>query len=214
MEESKMTKAEAAHLGGLKGGATNKRKSAQAQLEYESNPKKCLHCNNALPYGKRRGKFCSQSCAASFNNKGKRKHGKAPGSCLKCGLYLKGKHTNARFCCSQHQADYQYDEYVRKWLNGDITGSGKFDDIASAYVYRWVGENQGKGCKICGVVEWTGKPVPLVLDHIDGNPTRHRPENLRYICRNCDGLLPTFSGKNIGNGRARRRQLRKEGKLI
>lgn len=40
----------------------------------------CKHCNTQTL----NPKFCSSSCSASFNNKGKRRHGKEPGLCLVC----------------------------------------------------------------------------------------------------------------------------------
>lgn len=37
---------------------------------------------------------------------------------------------------------------------------------------------------------------------IDGNSDNGKVVNLRLICRNCDGLLPTFAARNKGNGRS------------
>jgi uncharacterized protein with PIN domain len=39
--------------------------------------------------------------------------------------------------------------------------------------------------------------ISLILDHINGNNTDHRLENLRIVCPNCNAGLETFSGKNI-----------------
>lgn len=36
---------------------------------YYKSPSRCLECGNIIPYEKRHNKFCSQSCAASHNNK-------------------------------------------------------------------------------------------------------------------------------------------------
>ena len=48
-------------------------------------------------------------------------------------------------------------------------------------------------CEICNITEWNGKPAPLELDHIDGNNSNHRLENLRIICPNCHHQTPTHS---------------------
>ncbi len=45
---------------------------------------------------------------------------------------------------------------------------------------------------------WNGKPLPLILDHVDGNRNNNSAENLRFLCPNCDAQLPTRGGKNIG----------------
>lgn len=41
--------------------------------EYNFNPSLCTECFEPMPYEKRGNKFCSSSCAASFNNRGKTK---------------------------------------------------------------------------------------------------------------------------------------------
>jgi hypothetical protein len=39
--------------------------------EYNKNPRVCVLCNCELPYEKRTNKFCSRSCAATYNNTGR-----------------------------------------------------------------------------------------------------------------------------------------------
>lgn len=51
-------------------------------------------------------------------------------------------------------------------------------------------------CNICSNTQWNEQPIPLELDHIDGDPTNHRRENLRLICPNCHAQTPTHAGKN------------------
>jgi hypothetical protein len=63
-------------------------------------------------------------------------------------------------------------------------------------------ETQGRCCAICGITEWRGEPVPLVLDHVNGLSSDWRVSNLRLVCGNCDMLLPTFKSRNRGRGRA------------
>jgi hypothetical protein len=53
-------------------------------------------------------------------------------------------------------------------------------------------------CDICGVTDWRGLPVPIVIDHKNGLRHDDRLENLRLLCRNCDGQQDTFAGRNHG----------------
>lgn len=55
-------------------------------------------------------------------------------------------------------------------------------------------------CSCCGLgPEWNGKPMPLILDHINGINNDNRIENLRFVCSNCDTQLETYKSKNIKN---------------
>ena len=168
--------------------------------EYEGNPKKCFHCKKKLPYEKRRSKFCNSSCSASHNNKGVRRHGGWSGNCLNCQKSLTGRRKD--YCNKECLSEKRHRDWIGSWLNGDESGvcGGKYQ-ATSKHVYRWLRETQGLKCSICGIEEWNGKPVPLVLDHIDGDALNTSPENVRFVCRNCDGQLPTFCGKNKGNGK-------------
>jgi hypothetical protein len=47
-------------------------------------------------------------------------------------------------------------------------------------------------CERCGIDTWLGVPVPLTLDHINGDPMDHRLENLRILCPNCHSLTDTW----------------------
>lgn len=51
-------------------------------------------------------------------------------------------------------------------------------------------------CSLCGVSEWMGKPLNIELDHIDGNRSNHKKENLRMLCPNCHSQTETYRSKN------------------
>lgn len=51
-------------------------------------------------------------------------------------------------------------------------------------------------CAICGLIEWQNHPLVLQLEHMNGNNTDNRLENLRLLCPNCHSQTDTYTGKN------------------
>ncbi|BBY13441.1 hypothetical protein MMARJ_41810 [Mycobacterium marseillense] len=75
------------------------------------------------------------------------------------------------------------------------------------YVRDYLYEQQGGCCAICGIEDtWSGATLTLIVDHINGDASNDRRENLRLICPNCDSQLPTYKARNRGSGRYYRRQ--------
>ncbi len=53
-------------------------------------------------------------------------------------------------------------------------------------------------CELCGQGdEWLGRPMALILDHINGVRDDHRLENLQIVCPNCAATLPTHCGRGL-----------------
>ena len=73
-------------------------------------------------------------------------------------------------------------------------------------------ETRGSKCWSCDSEEWMGQPIPLELEHVDGNSQNNSLDNLKILCCNCHAPTPTFKNRNKGNGRHYRRERYREGK--
>lgn len=60
---------DAGKLGAIASKQTHNNKRNDRIKQYLLAPNHCLHCGKILEYNKRDGKFCSSSCAASYNNR-------------------------------------------------------------------------------------------------------------------------------------------------
>lgn len=169
---------------------------------YESNPNFCPICDEKIFYEKRRNRFCSQSCAATHRNQGVvRVVTVNPVECAHCGAIKETRHN----------------KYCDACITANVY-SNKIHDTAVAKMdstrRRILLETREYKCESCGLSEWLGQPIPLELDHIDGNPDNNSETNLRLICPTCHALTDTYKGANSGNSARQkmRRRRYKEGK--
>jgi hypothetical protein len=127
--------------------------------------------------------------------------------CLSCNGEL--NKDSQKYCSYQCQNDYQRMEKVNLWLEGKHNGMrGK---TATAMWIKWyLIKKHGESCMDCGWCEinkYTGN-IPIELEHIDGDFTNNRIENLKLLCPNCHALTSTYKGANKKDGRPRSKYYR------
>lgn len=134
------------------------------------------------------------------------KHGRViklhnKGNCLNCGkevyqpLSGTGKYCN-RKCHKEHKSK----EYYEKFLSGD-----EYFQRASYFPKTFKNkflEEQNYKCSICGCEnKHNNKQLVFILDHIDGDASNNKRDNLRLVCPNCDSQLDTYKSKNKNSSR-------------
>jgi hypothetical protein len=127
--------------------------------------------------------------------------------CLNCSIELVGNFQ--KFCNNKCQNDYQRMEKVNLWLEGKHNGMrGK---TATVNWIKWfLIKERGEKCERCGWCEKNEytRNIPIELEHIDGDFTNNKIENLKLLCPNCHSLTDTYKGANKKKGRPRSKYYR------
>jgi hypothetical protein len=169
-----------------------KEKERLSRARYEADPKRCKFCRAKLSYEQRRNTFCSTSCSASFNNQGVTRHIKGSKFC-DCG---NPKKVANKYCsaCSE-----------KRVYNKVTTLANAKSDKTRKLVLL---EQREHRCAVCGLAEWLQQPIPLELDHIDGDTDNNGAENLRLVCPNCHAQTGTHRRRNKNGKRQLMRRKR------
>lgn len=52
-------------------------------------------------------------------------------------------------------------------------------------------------CYNCNLTHWNDQPIPLELEHKDGNNKNNKLENLTLLCPNCHAQTPTYRRRKM-----------------
>jgi hypothetical protein len=120
--------------------------------------------------------------------------------CENCGKVFSFKYADRKFCSTECSQEYRHKNAYELFLNNpEKFCNGGY--TPKQFKKEFLKEQNGK-CAICGGEPMhNGKPLVFVLDHIDGDASNNRRENLRMICPNCDSQLDTFKSKNKNSKR-------------
>lgn len=192
-----MTNAERGKMGGLKTKEIIKKRIEEKIFNYYEAPNHCENCHTILDYEKKSNKFCGKSCSAVYNNT--RKVLKIT-KCKNCETEIVRQNTYCGIECYQ---EAKHKLIIKKW---------KDEGVYNRTIRRYIIEKFNNTCSCCGNSEWMGKPMPLEVEHIDGNSENNSEDNLTVLCPNCHSQTSTYKGKNRGNGRHNRRLRYESGK--
>jgi hypothetical protein len=184
----------------------------------------CLNCGGVFTALKvENRKFCSQSCAATYNGlrrpkkkkeesivKSKRKPYKRIKNnyCLFCGNLVYDK-----YCGAQCRKDYERKNIFEKIENNQPLNVGSIE-TEGRWCKKYLIEKYGEKCMDCGwdkANTYSGH-IPIELEHIDGDSSNNTANNIKLLCPNCHSLTPTYKYLNKGNGRHSRRERYKNNK--
>jgi hypothetical protein len=122
------------------------------------------------------------------------------GKCLACGKKIeyhpsctKGKYCNNK-CQGQHRTIKANEERITLLKQGKLIHRNRIKKALIALGMK-------HECSICGISQWRGQSLSLVLDHIDGKANNNLLDNFRLLCHNCDSQTEHYKGRNKGNGR-------------
>lgn len=191
---------------------TNRNKSKKILEEHSINwvewleskkkkPNVCLYCGKVFEgKDKYRRKFCNKSCAASYNNHQRKKEQKF---CLYCGKEI---NTWQKYCSSQCKVQYEEEQQVKKWQNGEEQGCCS-DGSLKNFVRNYLLKKNNYKCEECGfnkINTFTNRSI-LQIHHIDGNCFNNKEENLKVLCPNCHALTENYGSRNKNATRIDRR---------
>jgi len=163
---------------------------------YNLNPSICKFCGSLLSYEKRKNKFCSHSCSASFNNQGVPRNVSNGLWKIKQCIFCGKETSNIKYCNNKCYSLHMKAERRKKIQESDSI----FDKKDKWYLI----EIRGHQCETCNNQKWNKQNIPLDIHHKDGDTDNNTLNNLQLICPNCHRLTPNHGSKNNTNSKKKK----------
>ena len=105
-------------------------------------------------------------------------------TCLNCGQQntFKGHSYTNKYCNNSCQQQHRSRLLVKEWKDAKETRSWR---QVPEWIKRYLIEQRGHQCQVCLNTEHVERPIPLIVDYLDGNSQNNNEDNLQLICPNC-----------------------------
>lgn len=123
--------------------------------------------------------------------------------CENCNKDFLSTYVYSKYCSKECESKHKKNAKYKHYLDNQ----SEYCNVKQGmrFVKPHILKEQNECCDICGNEnKWNDKSIVFVLDHINGDASNNRRENLRLICPNCDSQLDTYKSKNKNSARKER----------
>ena len=120
--------------------------------------------------------------------------------CRNCGKeFYPLSSSKGLFCSQECSRAYRSSTIYKELCDNPDKFRGRMN---MKFIKPFILKEQNYKCDICKRSNiWNDRELVLILDHIDGDASNNRRDNLRLICPNCDSQLDTYKSKNKNSSR-------------
>ena len=125
--------------------------------------------------------------------------------CLSCNQETIKENCSGKYCSNKCQQKFQKEKIISNWKTDHSTGMSKSFRLKNP-IREYIFDKYDHKCCHCSwdKINPTTGLRPLEIDHIDGDCTNNKEENLRLLCPNCHSLTSNYRALNAGNGNRNR----------